>query len=563
MSKPASQSRTVGLASAWITSVMTASAIVFLGFRLLLGLGDEDTDLYESPLMLSVGRQLIAGPDELYGPFGGRNPLVLIHAPLYYRVAALAAWPMARAGLHPVAAARLAGRFLSALGLAATLAAAYVLARRGGGARRAGWWAVLLIASSPVLAGQPFTVRPDMLGLALQSWGVVLVLAAIEKPDAAGRRLAWAYSTFGLAFCVKQHLVAATAVSSLLLVREWRRGRIRGDRIVRSLNLTVLVAAVIYCLEWVVTGGRIGDAAFLAAGGVGRVHPGDWLHVGTVLAAVIGKSAGAIGLLGAAVLTAIRTHISLGRWIAAVVVFMVASISVLSTVQLADSAPRITGTLMALTLAVLIIVAGCAAMIRRSHADHRIDRMLIGYIAAEMVLVVILSRISTGAWINYAIQAVIFAAVSTGRALSRALEGSPSRRLTLPASVAVLALLGSALTDVKEAGSRRRSERAELARLFADAPYPSSAFFFADRPGLNRTRGRLDLVFDDWLYPVFESLKMAEPRSRWLRSLLTAGPIRVVVIASDRPRIDGIPETLTELGYRRTGRFGEFRVWSR
>ncbi len=87
--------------SVWITAVLAVSAFVFLGFRLLLGLSDEDTDLYESPLILSVARQLAAGPGELYGPFGGRNPLVLIHAPLYYRLAALAAWPIAGSGFHP------------------------------------------------------------------------------------------------------------------------------------------------------------------------------------------------------------------------------------------------------------------------------------------------------------------------------------------------------------------------------------------------------------------------------------------------------------------------------
>ena len=101
MSEPRSKSRRgIGL-SAWITTVLTASAVVFLVFRVSLGLGEADTDLYESPLMLSVARQLIAGPTDLYGPFGGRNPLVLIHAPLYYRLAALTAWPMARRGCTP------------------------------------------------------------------------------------------------------------------------------------------------------------------------------------------------------------------------------------------------------------------------------------------------------------------------------------------------------------------------------------------------------------------------------------------------------------------------------
>ena len=173
---------------------------------------------------------------------------------------------------------------------------------------------MLLFAASPVLAGQPFTVRPDMLGLALQSWGVVLVLAALEKPATAGRRLVWAYTAFGLAVCVKQHLVAAGVVSTLLLLMAWRRDQVRSDVIVRGLTSAALVASVVYGLEWVVTGGRIGDAAFLAAGGVGRVHPGNWLHVGTVLAAVVGKSAGIVGLLATAVLAVIRAPSEPGRW---------------------------------------------------------------------------------------------------------------------------------------------------------------------------------------------------------------------------------------------------------
>src|SRR5262249_13923028 len=163
----------------------TASACLFIGFRLSLALGEEDVDKYESPLMLSVARQLVAGPWELYGPFSGRNPLVLIHAPLYYRAAALLAWPMARARLHPVDAARRAGRLVSLLGLAATMAAAYRLGRLGGLPRRAGWWSALLVGAAPVLAGQPFAVRPDMMGAALQGWGAALTLEALGGP---GRR---------------------------------------------------------------------------------------------------------------------------------------------------------------------------------------------------------------------------------------------------------------------------------------------------------------------------------------------------------------------------------------
>ncbi len=99
-----------------VSVLLAASACVFVGFRGTLALGAADADPYESPLMLSVARQLVHGPSGLYGPFGRLNPLVLIHAPLYYRVAGLLAWPLALGGLHPVEAARIAGRLISCPG---------------------------------------------------------------------------------------------------------------------------------------------------------------------------------------------------------------------------------------------------------------------------------------------------------------------------------------------------------------------------------------------------------------------------------------------------------------
>ncbi len=180
-----------------------------------------------------------------------------------------------------------------------------------------------------------------------------------------------------------------------------------------------------------------------------------------------------------------------------------------------------------------------------------------------MIVVGILSRVTTGAWINYAIQAVVFAAVLTARALSRAFDGATSIRQTIPTAMAALAVLGSALMDVKEAASRRRADHAALARIFDYARQPPSAFYFVNRPGLNRVHGRLDLVHDDWLYPVFESLRLAEPRARWLRPMLAGGPVRVVVVDSETARLDGIPETLPALGYLSAVRIGPFLVWTR
>ncbi len=62
----------------------------------------------------------------------------------------------------------------------------------------------------------------------------------------------------------------------------------------------------------------------------------------------------------------------------------------------------------------------------------------------------------------------------------------------------------------------------------SNLPERTSDLYFAADPGRNRQYGRTDLVFDHWLYPVFESVHGAEPRSSWLRSALygRVGPIR-------------------------------------
>ena len=142
--------------------------------------------------MLSVARQLVRGPWELYGPFGRQNPLVLIHAPLYYHLAAILAWPLSILGLDPISAARLAGRSLSFVGLGATACSAIRDRSARSSAPRAAWWAVCLIASSPVVGFMPYTVRPDMLGVALQTTGVFLLLKAIESERPSGKSIALA-----------------------------------------------------------------------------------------------------------------------------------------------------------------------------------------------------------------------------------------------------------------------------------------------------------------------------------------------------------------------------------
>ncbi len=195
---PATARRAHFWASGWITGVLAIGAGV-LGFWVSIALRQEDTEALESPLVLAVARQLEEGPWRLYGPYDARNRLVLIHAPLYYHLAALAAWPLARAGLDPILASLVAGRSLSVLGLLATLAAAYGLARLDGAPRRVGWWAILLFAATPIHGGVVFEVRPDMLGVALQTLGVLLVLSALRIERHRHATILTAFAAFGLA----------------------------------------------------------------------------------------------------------------------------------------------------------------------------------------------------------------------------------------------------------------------------------------------------------------------------------------------------------------------------
>ena len=56
MLEPSSMERTGSRwIPAWITAVLIASALTYLGVHLALALGGDDVDKYESPLMLSVG----------------------------------------------------------------------------------------------------------------------------------------------------------------------------------------------------------------------------------------------------------------------------------------------------------------------------------------------------------------------------------------------------------------------------------------------------------------------------------------------------------------------------
>lgn len=557
-----------------LSAVLALSTAVTLGYWSARAFGKADNEAMESPLMLSVARQLVSSPRELYGPFGRANPLVLIHAPLYYRAAGLLAWPLVRSGLDPIDAARLSGRFLSFAGLIATAIAAARLARQGGLPQPAGWWAAGLVVSAPVLAGIPYAVRPDMLGVACQTWAVALAAEGLVRPAATrerGSRLVLASMLFGLAACVKQHLVAAWAVTAVWSALVWLRGRAGLGLFVLTTVPGIVVTVLIYGIEWYETNGRVWQAAFLAASSVGRVHPGSWDSVIVVALGIMNRSAGVVALLSAAPAAAaaarggrLRTFVAAVGTLAMAMVLAALIGHALTPLDSPQIARRGALILVCVMICVLAALPGVILARRRPKPGSDADVPLGWYLAAEIAVVVFVARQSTGAWLNYAIPATVFAAALGGRALSRSRDRAIPPWAALPVGLAALTLLVSCLGGLAEDRRHSRDERGIAEDIYQHEKRDRSTYYFTNRPGFNRLNGRLELVHDDWLYPVFERIGLAEPRSGWLRNALGFhGPVRAVVATSPAQHLEGTSLDLRRLGYRKDISIGPFYVWVR
>ncbi len=115
-----------------------------------------------------------------------------------------------------------------------------------------------------------------MLGVALQTTGVLLVLSVLRSDRARKPSLVAAFTLFGLAVCVKQHMVAGALVSTCLLLAAWRRGEVALRSIERGLLTAVAIVLVVYGTEELASGGRMSQALVVAAANAARVHPVGW-----------------------------------------------------------------------------------------------------------------------------------------------------------------------------------------------------------------------------------------------------------------------------------------------
>ena len=219
-------------------------------------------------------------------------------------------------------------------------------------------------------------------------------------------------------------------------------------------------------------------------------------------------------------------------------------------------------SMVAVFVCLLVVVPACVIFDRRSLFGSGLDFELLLFGAAELAIVVPLCRASTGAWVNYAIQGIVFAAILTGRSLSRAFDLTRLTKALVPLAIAPTVFLGFALRDAYVNSQERRTDRLAVETCLKHLGHPrASELYFAAAPGTTRVFGRADLVFDDWLYPVFESVHLAEPRSSWLRRALADGSVRFVIATSDDPGIEGLPERLGSLGYVPRFQVASLYVW--
>jgi hypothetical protein len=560
---PTSIKRMRGWINRWITATLFIAAAVAVASGIWLSAGPADTEPLESPLLLSVARQLDLGPWGLYGPYGRQNPLVLIHAPLYYHFAAILAWPLHTAGLDAITAARLAGRALSFAGLLLAGWSAFRIARLDGAPVRAGWWAACLVAGTPVLGAIPFTVRPDMIGVGLQTTGVWLILRALQSQRPRAMGVVGGFAAFGLAICVKQHFVGGPVVATMLLLWAAWKGRASG----RLVGLGVLTAAALVAgvgvIEELATGGRMSQAIFVAAAASARVHPTDWVRGAIVLANIGGGTSCLMVLLTLAGLAQVTSKRGKGRAAVAVGGTIVAG-SVLFLPLAHHLRPSVvTGLAMSAApfVCMFVVIPVCAVLERRALFGSSLDGALCLFAVTEIAIVVPLCLASTGAWVNYAIQGMVFVAILTGRSLARACEAAGLRMPLIMIAAAAFALVCLELEAAHSTYFHQRLERLSAEMVLSNLTEPNSELYFAGGPGRNRQYGRTDLVFDHWLYPVFESVHGAEPRSIWLRSALTDGSVRFVITTSKDPRIDGLDEPLTSLGYVGRIEIASLYVW--
>ena len=211
------------------------------------------------------------------------------------------------------------------------------------------------------------------------------------------------------------------------------------------------------------------------------------------------------------------------RVITVACVALIILVPALAIVPAAPEAASIS-RLVVLALAVTLVctLPDLAETLAQFRYGAEIDLAYVLYAAGELALAAYAFRMGTGTWHNHVVQGAIFGAVLAARAVAKSAQRPLPARAALIVAMAALAVPAIALADAYQVVSSRRAECSSIDQMLRRLGVTRATIFFVDRPGLNRLHGRTDLVYDPWLYPVFESIALAEPRSVWLARALRA-----------------------------------------
>jgi hypothetical protein len=215
----------------------------------------------------------------------------------------------------------------------------------------------------------------------------------------------------------------------------------------------------------------------------------------------------------------------------------------------------------------LALAAACGWAASRRGVGRGLDAVLAAVLLVEVGLMVVLCLGSSGAWYNYALEAVVLGAVLVGRALNRILAEEATARRLAPIGLAAAVVLAANVRMVGKAVQTRRAFDAGVAALLEEPHVagrpPDERYFPGAMQHYNRRLGRRDLLHDEWLYRAFEAVSAAEPRRVWLRRALLDGTVRQVIFDDRLNLLDGLSETLPQLGFRTVARSGTYRIWER
>ncbi len=232
-----------------------------------------------------------------------------------------------------------------------------------------------------------FSVRPDMLGVALVTGGVFLVLAGLAADPPRTGMVAAAYVAFALALCIKQHYVVCPLVCTVLLVTAWRRGRIGRRALERSVLAGLVIVLCVYAAEELATGGRMTQSVFRAAAHTSRVHPGDWIRTAVVMLAICGQSSALTALLIAAGLAGIAPRRSLGLLIltgtATGLIGLIAMRSCVDFMELGHPRWELLLTVFNVLVGIAVVLPVCFVVAGDVMLPGLLDRVLLVAIAGE------------------------------------------------------------------------------------------------------------------------------------------------------------------------------------